>query len=358
VVRIAAASVRPVTLRFARPLRTAQGEFTERRSVLLELRDAEGRAGFGEAAPWPGFGTESVHEATDRLRGIAARMERADPPSLEHETEQLAPAPAARAALVGALCDLEARAAAQPLAQYLASRVHAPCGSPLRSVAVHALLTSQDPVTLRDEAACARAAGFRALKLKLGAGPLAADVERARAARDGAGEAVALRGDANGAWDECTASAALEALAPFGFEYVEQPLPAGDLAGFAALRGRSPLRIAADESVANAEEAKRLIDSGAVDVVVLKPAMLGGPLRALEIAGLARDAGLQVVFSHAFESVVGALHALHCAAAWGEADAVHGLSTAGLFVQDLSEPANCANGVATVGAGPGIGVTP
>ena len=97
---IAAAGVRPVTLRFARPVRTAQGEFTERRSVLLELHDAAGHAGFGEAAPWPGFGTESLHEATERLRGIAARIEGADLPSLEHETDQLAPAPAAPFSIV------------------------------------------------------------------------------------------------------------------------------------------------------------------------------------------------------------------------------------------------------------------
>jgi L-alanine-DL-glutamate epimerase-like enolase superfamily enzyme len=38
-------------------MRTARGEFTERESVLLELRDADGVAGFGEAAPLPGFGT-------------------------------------------------------------------------------------------------------------------------------------------------------------------------------------------------------------------------------------------------------------------------------------------------------------
>jgi O-succinylbenzoate synthase len=118
------------------------------------------------------------------------------------------------------------------------------------------------------------------------------------------------------------------------------------------------LRIAADESVATAEGAERVIDSGAVDVVVLKPAMLGGPLRALEVAALARKAGMQVVFSHAFESAVGARHALHCAAAWGDAGAVHGLATAGLFVQDIAEPVHSAHGVATVGAAPGIGVTP
>jgi o-succinylbenzoate synthase len=347
-----------VTLRFARPMLTARGEFTQRTSVLLELRDDAGNVGFGEAAPWPGFGTESADDATAWLREVAARMEGASLQSVDRLEQQLAGAPAALAALRGALCDLAARGAARSLARYLASCVPATAGPVLDDVAVHALLTSTDPAALRQEAANARAAGFRALKIKLGAVPLELDLARTRAARDGAGAAIALRGDANGAWNEDTARAALDALAPLGFEYVEQPLPATDIGGLAALRRCSPVRIAADESVATAEGALRLIDIGAADVVVLKPATLGGPLRALEIATLAREAGIGVVFSHAFESAVGAHHALHCAAAWGDAGAVHGLCTAGLFAPDVAAPVACTHGAASVSAGPGIGVMP
>jgi len=347
-----------VTLRFARPMLTARGEFTQRTSVLLELRDDAGHAGFGEAAPWPGFGTESAEEATAWLREVAARIEGASLQSVGSLEQLLAGAPASLAALRGALCDLAARGAAQSLAQYLASRMPATAGAVLDHVAVHALLTSQDPATLREEAANARAAGFRALKIKLGAVPLELDLARARAVRDGAGAAIALRGDANGAWNVGTARSALDALAPLGFEYVEQPLPATDIGGLASLRRCSPVRVAADESVATAEGALRLIDIGAADVVVLKPATLGGPWRALEIAALARAAGIGVVFSHTFESAVGAHHALHCAAAWGDAGAVHGLCTAGLFAPDVAAPVTCTNGAASIGAGPGIGVMP
>ena len=58
--RLVAARARLVRLEFARPLRTARGEFDARASVLLELRDSDGVGGYGEAAPWPGFGTESA----------------------------------------------------------------------------------------------------------------------------------------------------------------------------------------------------------------------------------------------------------------------------------------------------------
>jgi o-succinylbenzoate synthase len=345
-----------VTLRFARPVLTARGEFAQRSSVLLELRDQSGRAGFGEAAPWPGFGTESADQAVVRLREVATRITGSGLQSAETVAQELVDAPASLTALRGALCDLAARGAEQSLARYLAARVPAKAGPVLDEVAVHALLTSRDPASLRQEAAQAVAAGFRTLKIKLGAAPLEADLARARAARDGAGVAIALRGDANGAWNADTARAALEALAPLGFEYVEQPLPANDPDGLATLRRYAPVPIAADESVATPGGALRLIELGAADVVVLKPATLGGPLRALEIAALARDAGIGVVFSHTFESAVGARHALHCAAAWGDAGAVHGLCTDGLFAPDVAEPVTCTDGAASVGAGPGIGV--
>ncbi len=358
--RIAAARAIPVRLRFARAVLTARGEFPVRESVLLELRDSDGLVGFGEAAPWPGFGTETAGEALAVLRAAASRLADAevDPHDAAGEGMKLpGRAPAARAALQGALWDLAARRAGRSLAAELAARVRVPAQAPLRQVEVSALLGALEPAAVRDEAVRARAAGHRAVKLKLGSLPLVLDVARVRAAREGIGPQVALRGDANGAWSLPEAQAALEALAEFDLEYLEQPVAAGDLAGLAALRGHSVVRIAADESVAAEADAMHVIEAGAVDVVVLKPAMLGGPARALGIAARAHRAGMSVVFTHAFETAVGAHHALHCAAAWGDATAVHGLVTAGLFDDDLAAPVASLHGRVGLGPAPGIGIT-
>jgi len=361
VVKLAAARSWPVRLRFARPMRTARGEFSARGSVLLELRDADGVAGFGEAAPWPGFGTETAEqaralllEAEPLLRGFAL-----EPGALPRELEVLLrAAPAARAAVQGALWDLAARRAGRPLAEQLAAGAGEPGGEVLRHVAVSALLSAGEPDELREEAARAREAGHCAAKLKLGAATLADDLARARAAREGLGPAVRLRGDANGAWNLAAARVALEVLAQFDFDYVEQPLEAGDFEGMAELHRDAPVRLAADESVATEAGALRLLAAAAVDVVVLKPATLGGPARALEIAARARRVGVEVVFSHTFESAVGAWHALHCAAAWGDPSAVHGLCTAGLFVADVAEPVACRGGRAALSTAPGLGISP
>jgi o-succinylbenzoate synthase len=357
--RIASAQVRPVRLRFARPLRTAQGEFSDRDLVLLELRDADAVPGFGEAAPWPGFGTSNIAETVEALERVARRLagavvEADDDCAVATGTGPVAPV--VRAALEGALLDLEARRGQRPLREVLAAATAT--GPSLDRVAVSALLLEDGPDALRAEAAHRRAEGYRAAKLKLGAASLATDLARVRAVREVLGPDISLRGDANGAWTATQALTALEALAEAGLDYVEQPVAADDFAGLADVRARTPVRIAADESMATDEGARRVIDEALAQVVVLKPGVLGGPRRALGFARQARRAGMDVVFTHAFESAVGARHALHCAAAWGDARQAHGLVTAGIFAQDLADPVACEAGYARPGPEPGIGILP
>jgi o-succinylbenzoate synthase len=301
-----------------------------------------------------------VDEAEASLRAVERKLAGASLQSgdwaavFEHH---FAGRPAARAALQGASFDLDARRAGRPLSVHLAARAGSTCGAPLSRVPVNALLTARDPEALFREAVIAREAGYRAVKIKLGDSAVTRDVARLRAVREAIGPAVGLRGDANGAWSVRDAFDALGAFAPFDLEYVEQPVAAHDIDGLAELRRHAPVQVAADESVASEDGMLRLLAAGAADVVVLKPAALGGAGRALELASLARQAGMRVVFTHAFESAVGALHALHCAAAWGDSGGVHGLATAGLFETDVAEPPCCQGGYVPVPAGPGLGVT-
>ena len=359
--RIAAASVRRVRLEFRRPVRTARGVQSVRETLLLTLTDADGVTGYGEAAPWPGFGTESTGAAQTALEQAAAVLRGADlePGGSDAAIDpMLRDRPAAQAALQGALWDLAARRDGVTLARRLARSVRGDGAMELGAVATHALLLGDTPDEVRAAADAARISGYRAVKLKLGFGTVDDDVARAGAARDALGPGVRLRGDANGAWDPDRAIAALGRLAPLGFEFVEQPLPADALDALAVLRRRAPVRIALDESVATDSDVARAIEAGAADVVVLKPAFLGGSMRALAIAERVRAAGAEVIYTHAMESAVGAHHALHCAAADGDAMAIHGLSTSSLFVEDVAAPVDARHGIVDVPVGAGIGVSP
>ena len=264
--RIVGARAWPARLEFARPVRTSRGDFHDRRVVLFALTDADGRTGYGEAAPWPGFGTETVEQSLAALEASCGLVRGMDLEAGDWPVDialGLRNASAARAAFQGALWDLAARRANVPLATHLARSVLLTGRGASSVVSAHALLRAADPAELSAEAARARESGFRAAKLKLGAAALEDDVERVRAARSGLGPGLRLRADANGAWTETQAAVALESLAEFDVDYVEQPVAPHDVAALARLRESGPLRVAVDESVATEEDALRLIGAGA-----------------------------------------------------------------------------------------------
>jgi L-alanine-DL-glutamate epimerase-like enolase superfamily enzyme len=177
---------------------------------------------------------------------------------------------------------------------------------------------------LAREARRAVADGFTTVKLKVGFDD---DFARAAVVRDAVGPGPLLRIDANGAWTRDHALRRLHELAPLGIELCEQPTP--DIVG---LRGETPVRIAADDMVAHDPEGALL----RADVLVLKPMLLGGVLRALHLGREALKRGLQVVVTTSLEGAIGRAGAAHLAAAFGDQPAA-GLATGRLLEGDLCE---------------------
>jgi L-alanine-DL-glutamate epimerase-like enolase superfamily enzyme len=296
---------RAYSLRLRAPLWTARGSIERRDGWLLRIRDGDGVCGWGEACPLPGFVDE---------RAAAA-----------HAYDE-------------AFLDLSARRAGVPLARLLGGSGAA------AEVRVNAL----------DEA---DAAGCRCVKLKVGA-DLEAGLQRVATARARLGPAVALRVDANGAWTLQQALQALQALEDLGVELLEQPLAAEDVAGLARLRGRSRVLIAADEAVRDLHAARRLLQAGAADVLVLKPMALGGLLPAAAIAAEAREAGAGVVVTTTLEGAVGRAGAVHLAAAAGSVHLAHGLATGALLLEDIAAGLEPRDGAIRIPEAPGLGVQP
>ena len=352
---------RPFALDLTRPLGTAHGEIHRREGfvVTVERGGGSGVVGLGEATPLPGW-TESREACATALAGAEIRRGAAS----VAEALDAASTPAARHGVALAVADAAARDAGERLADRLAEDAGVDT-APAESVPVNATVGDGTPDETAAEAGRAIDAGFDCLKLKVGARDLDADVERVRAVRDAVGDGVALRADANGAWDRETARRALDALTPFGLAYVEQPLPADDLDGLAALRGgdraegtdggdgdeRVP--IAADESVA-ARGIGAVLDAGAADAVVCKPMALGGPDRALAAALLARSAAVDPVVTTTIDAVVARTAAVHVAAAVPDVSPC-GLATGALLDEDLApDPCPVAAGAVAVPSGPGL----
>jgi o-succinylbenzoate synthase len=164
--------------------------------------------------------------------------------------------------------------------------------------------------------------GFPTVKVKVGRTDPRDDVDLVAAVRDAVGPAVALRVDANGAWDIDTAEAMIGRLARFDLELVEQPVAVlGDLA---RLRRRVDVPVAADESVRSVGDARCLATLEAADVIVLKVQPLGGVRAALQVA---ETAGVPALVTSTRETSIGIAAGLALAAALPDLPYACGLAT-------------------------------
>ena len=351
----------PFSLELTTALGTAHGPIGRREGFVVTVDPASDDvpapdsvpgpiSGVGEATPLPGW-TESLSACETALDG--ARRSAAGE-SLDDALTRLDPTetPAAHHGLALALADAAARSADRSLAEYLADANGLP--TPAETVPVNATIGDAEPDATAREAKRAIADGFDCLKVKVGVRDLDADVERLREIRRAVGPDVVLRADANGAWDRETARRALDRLAQLDLAYVEQPLPADDLDGTAAIRAAArnagsgdDVPIALDESLAS-HDLDRVLAADAADVVVLKPMALGGPDRALSAAMRAREAGVEPVVTTTIDAVVARTAAVHVAAAIPDV-APCGLATGSLLAEDLAaDPCSVSEGYVTV----------
>lgn len=196
-------------------------------------------------------------------------------------------------------------------------------------VAVNALVTKAD---FEPEALL----GYPAVKVKM---RVPGDVALVASVRDAVGPHVALRVDANGAWDVETAVAVAARLAPLGVELLEQPVES--LEDLAAVRRRSPVPIAADECVRSVEDARRLRTLGAADIIVVKVQPLGGVRNALVVADAA---AVPAIPTSMMETSVGLAAGLALACALPELAHPCGLDTARLLDGDVTRDPLIAHG--------------
>ncbi len=350
--RIVRVEVATLEVPFREPIISGTQRWEHHRAGILVLRTDDGRKGLAEfPAPRPHDLGEDV---SPRLIELLTGIELSDPVTVEGTLRDIDTWPfvgrAARSAVESALIDLLARVNRQSIAAYLDSQA-AP------DVPLNAMLGMDQPEETASQAAALVEGGFRCLKLKAGEEPDGSLEARVAAVREAVGPDVALRLDFNGSLSADWASEVLAKVAPFDIEYAEQPIPPGAGAeALARLRWTGSVPIAADESVRDLGSARILLDTGAVDALIVKPARVGGLRQAHAIVELAATAGVPVTVSTLFETGVGLAGALHLAATAPGSQA-HGLATADLLESDLlSSPLAISRGRMAVPEGTGLGV--
>ena len=340
-------STRRHTLRLASPLETSYGAVKERQIVSVSLTDADGVSGYGEAAPleaYDGVSVERVEQALEAYAPVLEISEGKNGAQLIDACRGVDDLPAAFAAVDMALWDRAGRRAGKPVAALLTD-------SPAKAVAVNATLSALDRAGAATEAADAVAAGFGCLKVKVGTGD---DAGRVAAVRAAAGPEIALRLDANGAWNVEQAVRAIEVLSPAGLELVEEPTHG--LEAVREVRERVAVRVAIDETAAE----HGALGAGVADAVCLKISRCGGISGLIAAATLVRASGAEVYLASTLDGPLAVAAALHAAAALASRGPVPpcGLATLALFDEGFEDPLPAKDGQIALPTTGGLGVDP
>ncbi|HET6430988.1 dipeptide epimerase [Dyella sp.] len=249
--------------------------FTTFDALIVELTDADGRTGRGEA--------QGVYYLKDTPTTMLAQIEalrgQIEAGLTRTGLQSLLPAGGARNVLDCALWDLEAKQARQPVWQLAGLAPPAP------------LLTTYTLGADRPELMAARARAYgaaRAIKLKLTDDDLSA--RRVLAVREARPD-VWLMVDANQGFTRESFARLLPTLVQARVDVIEQPFPVGNEAWLDGLE--RPIRIAADESVQDRADLDRV--DGRVDVINIKLDKCGGLTEALDIAREARRRGFELM---------------------------------------------------------------
>jgi L-alanine-DL-glutamate epimerase-like enolase superfamily enzyme len=333
-------------LRLHEPLHTSYGAMADRQLLAVALSDEDGVTGYGEAAPlqpYDGVSIARVEQALERYRPVLEGAGAMNGAEIVDACRRVDDLPEAFAAIDLALWDRAGRRMGRPVCALLTD-------TPARSVPVNATLSALDRAGVAEQALRAAEQGFDCLKVKVGIGD---DAGRIAAVRAAAGPHVALRVDANGAWDVEQAVRAIEALSPVGLELVEEPVHG--LTAVREVRERVATRVAIDETAAE----HGALTAGVADAVCLKISRCGGISGLLAAAALVRASGAEVYVASTLDGPLGVAAGVHAAAALASRGPLPacGLATLGMF-EGLADPLAPVKGEIPVPGGPGLGIEP
>ena len=316
-------------LPFSRPLTLAGITLLHREGLLLRLSGDDGSECWGECAPLPGLSRENLSDATSQLRGLAGSMMGREvagdwvDPYGEFGRDLDGITPSVRFGFELAVWNLYGASSGKMLPELVTP-------SPREVVPVNGLLSGTS-VEVLEEARLMRDAGYRSVKLKVGAKTVAEDAALVSALGEELGDGISLRLDANRAWSYEEATEFSSAAARF--EYVEEPL--ADPARLPDLVREFGVPVALDESLVSMEP-EELEETFAV-AFVLKPTLLGGISRTLRVAEWALRLGVTPVISSAYESGVGTAALVALAAGIGDRPVAAGLDTYRTMAEDVLE---------------------
>lgn len=348
---ISSIELREIRLPLIHFFETSFGRTTERRILLVRVRDSDGAEGWGEctAGEGPFYSDEWIDSAWVTAENFLAPM------ILGEELESAAAVFArlspvrghrmAKASIETACWDLEAKRAGLPLWKYL--------GGTQTEIACGVSIGIQDSVEiLLDKIQKEIDAGYQRIKIKIKPGWDAAVIERVCQRFPG----IRLVGDANSAYTLADAPLFRE-LDRFNLMMVEQPLAHDDIFDHAELQKQIRTPICLDESIRSAAGARHAIGLGSCKIVNLKLGRVGGHAEAQRVERVCRDHRIPVWCGGMLESGIGRAHNIAMSTLAGFTLPGDVSASKRYWEQDIIEPPVTVSGQGTISVPtqPGLG---
>lgn len=341
-----------------RPHKLSVATMNTQTLVLVRIRCADGIEGWGEATTIGGlaYGEESPESIKanigTHIAPLLAGVDAQQPAkAMARVRKAIQGNRFAKCAIETALLDAQARRLGVPLSELLGGRVR-------NALPVAWTLASGD--TARDIAEAEHMLDIRRhriFKLKIGLRSVDDDVAHVLAIKRALGDKASVRVDVNQAWSEMDAVRGIARLEEGGVDLIEQPVKAHNAAALARLKARFDVAIMADEALHGPDDAMALARQDAADVYAVKITQSGGLLPALDVATVARLAGIGLYGGTMLEGGIGTAATAHVCATFPELSWGTELFGPLLLTEEvLREPLVYRDFMLEVPQGPGLGV--
>lgn len=318
--KIAAVGARLLAAAPERGVEFGIGHYDVYSMVLVEVRDDEGRTGYGEAIARRG-GEMTVAAVESLLGPVVVGAEPRDVEGLwvrmidrlrrwGHDRGTVIEA---LSGIDNAIWDLLGKQEGKPVWELLrgSGRARVPCYASSVYIA--------DPETMVAEALEQRERGFKTIKVKIGRSRteegIAADVEALSAIREALGPRAGIVVDANGEYDAATAIRVGRHLERLEIGWFEEPVPPDDLDGYARIRQVCGVPLARGETDFSLFGFRELFARRLIDVAQPDLGRCGGVTGARHVYTLAYAANIDFAPHTGFSGGLSQLAAIHVAAA-------------------------------------------
>lgn len=295
------------------PFKTALRSVSSVEDIVVEVHTDTGAVGYGEAPPTGAITGDTTGAILGALQDhIIKTVVGRDVDDFEDLMLALNKCivgnTSAKAAMDMALWDLYGQLYKIPVYKLL--------GGSRKEIITDITISVNDPDEMARDAVDAVRRGYDTLKIKVGAHP-ELDVARLTAVRQAIGSDTRIRIDANQGWEPKQAVRLLNQMQEKGLdiEFVEQPVKAHDIDGLKYVTERSYVPVLADESVFSPEDAVRIMQTRAADLVNIKLMKCGGLYNALKIVSAAEVYGVECMIGCMLEAKISVNAAVHLACA-------------------------------------------